>query len=233
MIEISGFKCRIIRSDRKNMRISVNSNGGICVSVPKKATAKQISDFVKQHSDFIKNAVIKQTSIHNTGIFGDEPNSPFLYYKGEKYPVIFTSTALATFDGKCFILPEGLTVDEQRSAISELYRPLAKEYISARAEELSRQVGLRYKRLRFAKNTSRWGSRSSSGTISFSIYLIATSPKCIDHVIYHELAHIKEMNHSMKFYKILDGWEPSHRERQKELSSVYGKWIRKFKPTSS
>lgn len=109
---------------------------------------------------------------------------------------------------------------------------MAKTYITQRAEELSAAVGIKYKRLRFAQSTSRWGSRSSSGTVSFSVYLIGVSPECIDHVIYHELAHVKEMNHSENFYKVLEAWEPDHRERQKELKDTYGKWLRKFKPNA-
>ena len=232
MVEIAGFNCRLIRANRKNMRISVNGNGGICVSVPKRSTIKQITEFVNNNSDFIRSAVQRQQEKHGVGLFGNALENPFLYYKGRKIPVTFTNTDRATFDGERFDLPEGLTSDEQRKVITELYRPLAKAYVTARAEELSRTVGVRYERLRFAQNTSRWGSRSTSGTVSFSVYLIATPPECIDHVIYHELAHIKEMNHSDKFYKILDEWEPLHREYQAELRNTYGKWIRKFKPTA-
>lgn len=232
MIEIAGFNCRLVRADRKTMRISVNGSGGISVFVPKKAMLKQITEFVNKNSEFIKGAVKRQQTKHDSGIFGDDPNFPFLYYKGEKIPVIFEKTNRATFDGKRFVLPDGITTDQQRKIITELYRPLAKAYITARVEAISASVGMQYKRLRFAQNTSRWGSRSATGTVSFSVYLIAAAPECIDHVIYHELAHIKEMNHSVKFYKILDGWDPDHRARQKKLSDTYGKWIRKMKPTS-
>ena len=232
MVEIAGFNCRLVRANRNTMRLSINGNGGICVSVPKKASLKQITEFVEANGEFIRSAVARQQARHDSELFGSVPASPFLYYKGRKIPVIFTKTALSSFNGEQFALPEGLTVDQYRKIVTELYRPLAKTYITARAEELSARVGLKYKQLRFAQNTSRWGSRSTTGTISFSVYLIATPPECIDHVILHELAHIKEMNHSEKFYKILDGWEPEHRARQKELKDNYGKWVRKFKITS-
>lgn len=232
MIEIAGFKCRLIRSDRKTLRLTVSGNGGITVSAPKKASMKQITEFVTKNIEFISSAVAKQQAKHDIGLFGDNAESPFLYYKGRKCPVHLTKTDRATFDGEIFTVPDGLTVDGQRKIITELYRPLAKAYITQRAEELSAAVGIKYKRLRFAQSTSRWGSRSSSGTVSFSVYLIGASPECIDHVIYHELAHVKEMNHSENFYKVLESWEPDHRERQKELKDTYGKWLRKFKPNA-
>ena len=229
MIEIAGFNCRLIRASRKSIRISVNGSGGICVSAPKRASMKQITEFVEANSEFIRSAVAKQQTRHDSGLFGSDTESPFLYYKGRKIPVCFTKTTLSTFNGEQFILPEGLTVDQYRKIITELYRTAAKNYITVRAEELSKKVGISYKKLRFAASTSRWGSRSTSGTVSFSVYLIATPPECIDHVIYHEFAHTKEMNHSDKFYKVLASFEPEHRERQAELHKVYGKYLHKFK----
>ena len=106
MIEIAGFNCRLIRANRKNMRISVNGNGGICVSIPKRSTVKQITEFVTQNSEFIRAAVQKQQEKNGTGLFGSDPEKPFLYYKGRKLPVTFTKTDRATFDGEHFTLPE-------------------------------------------------------------------------------------------------------------------------------
>ena len=128
--------------------------------------------------------------------------------------------------------PEGLTEAEQRKIVTELYRTLAKSYITVRVKELSDKTGLYPIRLRFAQNTSRWGSCSSTGTLSFSVYLIATPPECIDHVIYHELTHLREMNHGKKFYELLEAMEPEHRQRQRELNENFSKWLRSFKPTS-
>ena len=233
MKEILGFNCSVLRQNRKSFRVSVSSSGRITLSVPKRATVKQITEFVKKQEVFIKNALTNQRALHDQGLFGEAPDAPFLYYIGKKLPVRFENVTTAELKTDCFILPEGLTVDEYRKIITELYRTAAKNYITVRAEELSKKVGISYKKLRFAASTSRWGSRSSSGTVSFSIYLIATPPECIDHVIYHEFAHTKEMNHSKKFYELLESFEPEHRERQAELHKVYGKYLHKFKPNSN
>ena len=233
MKEILGFNCTV-RYQKKNLfRVSVSRNGRITLSVPKRATVKQITEFVRTQESFIKNALATQRSRHDQYLFGDDPDAPFLYYIGKKLPVRFENTTVASLNPDCFVLPKGLSADEYRKIITELYRPLAKSYITARAEVLSQKLGIPYKKLRFAQSTTRWGSRSSSGTVSFSVYLIATPPECIDHVIYHELAHTKEMNHSKKFYELLESFEPEHRERQAELHKVYGKYLHKFKPNSN
>ena len=189
MIDIAGFRCRLVRSDRKTLRLTVSVNGTVTVSAPKKASLKQITDFVTKNTELISSAVARQRSKHDSGLLGDCPESPFLDYKGRKCPVHLTKTDRATFNGDFFTLPENATVDEQRRLITELYRPLAKEYITQRAEEISAAVGIRYKRLRFAQSTSRWGSRSSSGTVSFSVYLIGEKPD--SRILRAEIRHIR------------------------------------------
>ena len=232
MKEIAGFNCRLVHQKRKSMRVTVSANGQINVYVPKRTPLATVTKFVESRKSFIREAVKKQQGNHNSGLFGDPTEAPFLYYMGNKLPVIFgeNQPPILTRDG--FYLPCDLSMDQYRDIITELYRPIATEYITARAEAISREVSIPYGKLRFARSISRWGSCSSSGTVSFSVYLIAVPPECIDHVIMHELAHKKEMNHSIRFYNVLGKMESDHRELQAQLKQ-YSKWVRKFKPTAS
>lgn len=65
--------------------------------------------------------------------------------------------------------------------------------------------------------TSRWGSCSSSRKISFATKLLLLSPPIIDYVIVHELAHLKEMNHSAKFWKHVENAMPNYKTHRKWL----------------
>ena len=235
MKEISGFTCSIVRRKCRSMKLTVSRNGRISVYAPKRTAMNKIEDFVKNNRDFLLKSVQKQLALHNAGLFGDDPSSPFLYFLGQKLPVVFSDTdnAEATLTDEGFVLPSGLRTDEYRGLITELYRPLTLAYISKRLPEISSEVGITYTKLRISASISRWGSCSTRGTLSFSVYLICTPPRCIDHVIRHELAHIKEMNHSPRFYGLLQTMEPDHRGLQAELKSTYGKWARKFKREAS
>ena len=235
MVEIAGFNCRLVRRSSNVLRLSVSGSGKISVYAPKRASMKQITDFVIAHRDFLKNAIEKQISRHDDGLFGDDPANPFIYYIGERVPVIFSenSSVRPSLTQNGVVIPYGLSPNDYRHIITELYRPLTKAYVTERIKSISEEMGIGYEKLRFAQSTSRWGSCSSSGTVSFSVYLIAVPPRCIDHVIRHELAHFKVMNHSADFYDLLAKYEPMHKELQAELRSVYGKWMRKFKISAS
>lgn len=69
-----------------------------------------------------------------------------------------------------------------------------------------------YKRLK-----SRWGAcKYHDKSICFSIYLLLLPEWCIEHVVVHELCHLKEPNHSERFYKLMDTYYPRWREARKE-----------------
>ena len=67
------------------------------------------------------------------------------------------------------------------------------------------------------KMKSRWGSCSKNGTITLNTSLVKIEPKYVEYVILHELSHLKEMNHSEKFYKILSDICPNYKTLRKEM----------------
>ena len=93
----------------------------------------------------------------------------------------------------------------------------AKEYIPDRVEYYSKIMNLKYGRITITSAKTRFGSCSSKGNISFSYRLMLYPRELVDYVIVHELAHLSEMNHSDRFYKIIESVLPDYRERVKRL----------------
>lgn len=73
------------------------------------------------------------------------------------------------------------------------------------------------KQIRLKYNRSNWGSCSSSGNINLSTRLLFAPQPVIDYVIVHELAHTKEMNHSQRFWSLVEGVMPLYKEKEKWL----------------
>ncbi|WP_163264928.1 M48 family metallopeptidase [Chelativorans alearense] len=65
-------------------------------------------------------------------------------------------------------------------------------------------VGRRAKAIRYRDTTSRWGSCTSDGTLSFSWRIMMAPPSVIDYLVAHEVAHLKEMNHGPRFWKLCE-----------------------------
>lgn len=90
-----------------------------------------------------------------------------------------------------------------RSLTPEELRALAEralQIIPERAAHYAHLVGVRYGRVTIRAQRSRWGSCSAKGNLNFNCLLMLTPPEVLDSVVVHELCHLKELNHSPRFY---------------------------------
>ena len=93
----------------------------------------------------------------------------------------------------------------------------AKDYFKSKTDEYSKLMDIKYGRITITSAKTRFGSCSSRGNISYSYTLMLYPEYAREYVIVHELAHILEMNHSKKFYKIISDFMPDYKERRSRL----------------
>ncbi len=86
--------------------------------------------------------------------------------------------------------------------VSDWLRLEARREIEAKARAKAEQIGKRVKRIILRDTTSRWGSCSPDGQLSFSWRLILAPRHVLDYVVSHEVAHLKEMNHGPRFWQL-------------------------------
>ena len=104
-----------------------------------------------------------------------------------------------------------------RDAQKKILTKKAKEYLPYRLDFWAKKFGYEYKQLRFSHANTRWGSRSSSGTISLNIGLMKLPEALRDYVIIHELAHIIHMDHSTAFWAEVGAHDPHYKYHEKAL----------------
>ena len=93
----------------------------------------------------------------------------------------------------------------------------ARAYFQAKIVMYSKIMNLKYGRITITSARTRFGSCSSKGNISFSYRLMLYPEAAREYVVVHELAHLREMNHSKKFYAIVENVLPDYKERRRML----------------
>ena len=93
----------------------------------------------------------------------------------------------------------------------------AKRVIPQRVNYYAEKMGLSYGRITIRLQKSRWGSCSGKGNLNFNCLLVKAPEEVMDYVVVHELCHLKEMNHSPRFWSEVEKVLPDYRERRKWL----------------
>lgn len=106
---------------------------------------------------------------------------------------------------------------EMSEAEKKYYRNLAREVLGARTGYYARKMGVTYGRISIREQKTRWGSCSSAGNLNFNWKLVLMPPELLDYVVVHELAHRKEMNHSPRFWAIVEKELPDYCNRREKL----------------
>lgn len=93
----------------------------------------------------------------------------------------------------------------------------AKRIFPERTAYFAKRMGVDYGRITIREQKTRWGSCSSKGNLNFNWKLVLLDPELQDYVVVHELAHRREMNHSVAFWKVVEAELPDYRERRRRL----------------
>lgn len=117
---------------------------------------------------------------------------------------------------------EGVTLthaeDDPEGGVIRAVRSLAREGLALASRRLADRVRVRIGEISVRDQSSRWGSCSSSGSLSLNWRLVLLPPAVHDHVILHELAHRLHMDHSDRFWGQLEAWDPDWRRHDRELT---------------
>ncbi len=104
-----------------------------------------------------------------------------------------------------------------RDMQKKLLAKKARDYLPYRLDFWAQKYGYEYTQLRLSHANTRWGSRSSTGTISLNIGLMNLPEELRDYVIIHELAHINHMDHSEAFWREVATHDPRYKQHRKAL----------------
>ncbi|NDW12062.1 M48 family peptidase [Bacteroides sp. 214] len=181
----------------------------IYVTIPPGATARELQTSIEKVKDKLLKAKQKTASKYvpiNLNYRIDAEYFKLRLMNGT-HPKFLAKSELGKLDVIC---PPGADFSDEglqtwlRKVIVEALRRNAKIILPPRLYMLSTQHNLPYRAVKINSSRGRWGSCSAKKDINLSCFLMLLPKHLIDYVLLHELAHTREMNHSDKFWKLLN-----------------------------
>ncbi len=115
--------------------------------------------------------------------------------------------------GERLLVPDG----DPRPALERWYRRAARAEIAPRLDEAAAIAGMRYRGLSIRAQRTRWASCSADGAMSFNWRLLLAPSHVLDYVVWHEVCHLEILDHSPRFWTLLERHWPSYREDREWL----------------
>ncbi len=205
---------------RKSSRTSIGKKS-ILVRIPEFFNKADRTRQINWAKDWLSNLLKERPEAVDHILIEELPDEYDLTILDEKQKVkiLYTDEMIAQGNYKDDIMSltiaEGLSLYQRKQeAMKLISKLLAKKYIhkfSRRVAEINqRTFKISYDAVKLKNIRSRWGSCSSKGNLNFSTRLLLCPEYVIDYVIIHELAHRLEMNHSWKFWRLVEKAMPDY-----------------------
>ena len=198
------------------MSLCIKDDGEIVIYAPYHAPHREIERFLEERRSWI----VERMSENEKSKRGREKayiaGEKFLYL-GESYPLEIEESNNGEFPlrlsfGK-FILDKD-HVGRARDLFIRWYKKEAEENLTERVDYYSPRLRLFPKGIRITSAKYRWGSCSRENRLSFTWRIIMAPLSVVDYVLIHELVHIKEKNHSKRFWEYLESIIPNYKKHR-------------------
>ena len=188
-----------VRATRLTLRIDAGGKG-LRVTIPPGVSTREVTRFLDRHEDWLEQRLAKVPDRPQVrpGIKIPLRGVPHLIVHE---PGTRGTVSVGEVDGAPALIVHGDRRHLPRR-VADFLKKEAKAEIGALVAKHTETVGRKAKAIRFKDTTSRWGSCTSDGTLAFSWRIMMAPRPVIDYLVAHEVAHLKEMNHGPKFWKL-------------------------------
>jgi hypothetical protein len=212
----------IKRSARaKHVRLEVRQETGLTVVVPNSYKLKHLPALLESKGNWILDKLTKYRQVQSLSDEKEPKSGDTISYLGRNLEVVKRQNCRNANSIKLernrLVVDIGSASSRLNLVLEQWYRMQAAKLINERADKLSARLGLTYNRIIIRGQKTRWGSCSHKGNLSFNWKLIMAPEPVIDYVIIHELAHLKEMNHTKRFWELVAEHCPRWCEHKKWL----------------
>ena len=209
---------RVRRSRRaRKMGVQVCKRDGVVITLPHRVGLKIVPELLEHWADWIDSKADEYGVRHGPLVRQ--------YATGSEIPILGRPRRLVinplpadrkrpvvdlTEDSLTLALAPA-DVFEVRPVLEKFLRSVARKDLNERTALWADRIGLFPRKVIVGERTSRWGSCSPKGTVSFCYRLVMAPSAVADAVVAHEICHLAHLNHSRRFYNLLDKVCPGHR----------------------
>jgi predicted metal-dependent hydrolase len=215
------------RRSRRARRLSMRvfPHGAVEVVVPQRVAAAEVQAFVASNQAWMDRARDEMTRLGCASDLSPPPTIEFSFRPQQHQVSYVTSSGRPRLEQR----PAGELRVHQSSGDAMVTRRLLRRWVAGRAadlllpemQRLSRSTGLQPTRIRIGRQRSRWGSCSSAGRINLNCGLLFLRPALVEYLMIHELCHLKHLNHSRRFWQLVEKHLPDYQWREAELSKSW------------
>ena len=202
--EVAGrsLPLKVVRNDRaRRLTLRIDSGGrGLRITVPPGTVTREVDQFLRRHQGWLVERLARTPENPQVRPGIEIP------VRGLPHRIVHAASARGTVrvgldDGAPTLLVSG-GIDHLPRRVADFLKREARHDIEPLVRKHCGSIGKRASAIRFRDTTSRWGSCSSAGALSFSWRILMAPPAVIDYLVAHEVAHLREMNHGPDFWKL-------------------------------
>ncbi len=203
----------IKRSSTKKLTLKIDDKGDLIVHAPYNLSNSEIFSFVEQKQPWIrkKQNEIKTVILQNQKILDLEE----CFYLGKRCKVsVVGGLNNLEYRNSAFMLPSNTN---KKKVLKEFYLKEAQKVLIFRLNYLTELMKIKLQGCKIINSKTKWGMCDSKRFVYLNYKLIMLPPDIIDYVIVHELSHLIEMNHSKKFWAVVEAVIPNYKKKQEVL----------------
>ena len=204
---------KVRRSERaRRVRVTVDPARGVEVVLPRRASEREAAAAIRELLPWIERRMAELAGAR-AAVAARGDTVPYL---GRTLTLVsdLPGRARVARRGDVLLVPEG---EARTPALERWYRRAARTEIEPRLQEACSAAGASYSKLTIRGQRTRWASCSRTGAMSFNWRLLLAPEEVLDYVVWHEVCHLKVMDHSPRFWRLVASRIPAYREHVRWL----------------
>ena len=203
-----------VRRARKYI-LRVRPDGSLRVTIPRGGSRRDAEAFLRRHQDWVAAERLRAAERH----------APVEWRAGDSILLHGELTTIRVHErahGQIVVVGDqrvriAAGVVNVRPAVELALRRIASRELVPRLQALASEHGLSVDRVTIRNQRSRWGSCSRRGVIALNFRLVQMPPAVCDYVLLHELMHLRQQNHSRRYWRLVEAVCPDYRDAERWL----------------